>query len=215
MPLLTDPAAIAGLTTREVRTGSRDGVPTRIAVARRTYATDREDLWDALTDAERIPRWFLPVTGDLKVGGHYQLEGHAGGVVESCDPPTRFDLTWGMGDQVSWVRVTLTAADAGTTLELVHEAVVDPDMWTRFGPGAVGVGWDLLFMALGLYTASGVAVDPAEGLAFPTTPEGTEFVRVAARGWAEAAVADGDDADTAHAAAERTVEFYTIEPEQG
>ena len=44
-------------------------------------------LWDACTNAERIPRWFLPVSGDLRLGGRYQLEGNAGGTIERCDPP--------------------------------------------------------------------------------------------------------------------------------
>ncbi|WP_433654208.1 SRPBCC family protein [Nocardia sp. CA-128927] len=213
MPLLTDPAAIAGLVIREVRTGSRDGAPTRIAIARRTYATDQDDLWDALTNAERIPRWFLPVSGELKVGGHYQTEGNAGGVVEECEEPRRFAVTWEMGPQVSWVSIDLTADDEGTLLELVHEMPVAPEFWDQYGPGAVGVGWDLSLMALGLHIASGEPVDPAEGLVFPTTPEGTEFVQVAALGWADAAVAHGDDADAAQAAAQRTVVFYTVEPE--
>ncbi|MFC7575124.1 hypothetical protein ACFQX8_23870 [Klenkia terrae] len=38
-----------------MRSADRDGVPTRVAVARRTYRTDRADLWDAVTSAERIP----------------------------------------------------------------------------------------------------------------------------------------------------------------
>jgi hypothetical protein len=41
MPLPTNPATIAGLVVREVRTGSRDGAPTKIAVARRSYPTDQ------------------------------------------------------------------------------------------------------------------------------------------------------------------------------
>lgn len=215
MPLLTDPAAIAGLVVREVRTGSRDGAPTRIVIARRTYATDRADLWDALTNAERIPRWFLPVSGDLQVGGRYQTEGNAGGVVQECDAPQRFAITWEMGPQVSWVSVTLTADEEGTQLELAHEAPVAPEFWDQYGPGAVGVGWDLGLMALGLHLASGAAVDPAEGMSFPTTPEGLVFVETAARGWASAAVADGDEPDAAQAAAQRTIAFYTVEPEDG
>ena len=56
--------------------------PVRVAVARRTYPTDQADLWDCLTNAERIPRWFLPVSGELVEGGRYQTEGNAGGVIE-------------------------------------------------------------------------------------------------------------------------------------
>ncbi|MEV0294750.1 SRPBCC family protein [Nocardia sp. NPDC050710] len=215
MTLLTDPAAIAGLVTREVRTGSRDGAPTRIAVAQRIYPTDQADLWDALTNAERIPRWFLPVSGELRVGGRYQLEGNANGVVEQCEEPKRFAVTWEMGPQVSWLEVSLTPAAEGTLLELAHEAHIDPEMWSQFGPGAVGVGWDLALMGLGLHLSSGAAVDPEAGLAFPTTPEGHIFVRTAAAGWAVAATEDGDDPAAAHAAAKRTIAFYTGASEGG
>ena len=112
--------------TREVRTGSRDGAPTKIAIARRTYPTGQADLWDALTNAERIPRWFLPVSGELKVGGRYQLEGNAGGVVERCDEPESFAVTWEFGEMMSWLAVTLAPDGTGTRLELAHEAHVDP-----------------------------------------------------------------------------------------
>ena len=206
---IEDAARTVGLVTREVRTGSRNGAPTRIAVARRTYSTDRADLWDAVTNPERIPRWFLPVTGELRTGGRYQLEGNAGGTVERCAAPELFAVTWEYGPMVSWLEVTLRPDGDGTTLELVHEAPVDPDMWAQFGPGAVGVGWDLGLLGLELHLASGEQVDAEAALAFPTSPEGGDFVRTAATGWADAAVADGDDATAAHDAATRTVAFYT------
>jgi uncharacterized protein YndB with AHSA1/START domain len=107
-----DPLATAGLVTREVRSGSRDGAATKIAVARRTYSTDQADLWDALTNAERIPRWFLPVSGNLEPGGRYQLEGNAGGVIENCDEPESFAVTWEYGQMMSWLEVTLIPAGA-------------------------------------------------------------------------------------------------------
>lgn len=207
--MLTDPVATAGLVVREVRTGSRDGVPTRLVVARRRYRTDRADLWQAVTDPERIPRWFLPVTGDLHEGGRYQLQGNAGGVVERCAAPESFAVTWEMGPMVSWLTVSLAEADGGTDLELVHEAPVDPTMWDTYGPGAVGVGWDLGLMGLGLHIDTGAPVDPDEGLAFATTPEGHAFVGASAQGWAEAAAADGDDPSAARAAAAQTTAFYT------
>jgi uncharacterized protein YndB with AHSA1/START domain len=211
--MITDPTAAAGLVTREVRTGSREGEPTKIAIARRTYPTGQADLWDTLTNAERIPRWFLPVSGDLEVGGRYQLEGNAGGVVERCDEPESFAVTWEMQGMVSWLEVTLTPAGDGTTLELVHEAHVDPDLWGQFGPGAVGLGWDGALMGLGLHIDSGAAVDPAQAVAFATSPEGVAFFREAADGWLEAQVADGDERSAAEAAAERSVAFYTTPPE--
>lgn len=213
MQINIDPAATAGLVTREIRSGTREGTPTKVAVARRTYPTDQDDLWDAITNADRIPRWFTPISGSLEVGGRYQLEGNAGGVVERCDAPASFAVTWEFGDMVSWVAVTLRPNADGTTLELVHEAPVDPDMWQQFGPGAVGVGWDLALMGLGLHVASDAAIDHEEAETFTTSPDGIEFVRAAATGWADAAAADGDDHAAAHEAAARTVAFYTTPPD--
>jgi hypothetical protein len=68
-------------------------------------------------------------------------------------------------------------------------------------------------MGLGLHIESGAPVDPAMAVTFPVSPEGVEFVRRAAAGWADAAVKDGDETGPAHEAAGRTVAFYTSPPE--
>jgi hypothetical protein len=49
--------------------------------------------------------------------------------------------------------------------------------------------------------------------AFPASPDGVKFLRLAGAGWAAAAVADGDEAGAAHEAAEPTVAMYTTPPE--
>jgi hypothetical protein len=85
-------------------------------------------------------------------------------------------------------------------------------MWEQYGPGAVGVGWDLGLMGLGLHIESGAQVDPATAVTFPASPEGAEFIRRAATGWADAAAKDGDAPGPAHAAAARTMAFYTPPP---
>ena len=103
-----DVADVVGATRRELRVAERDGQPARHS-SPRGYPTGAADLWDALTSPTRIPRWFMPITGDLRVGGRYQLEGNAHGEVQECDPPRRFAITWGMGDETSWVVVSLTA----------------------------------------------------------------------------------------------------------
>ena len=208
-----DAVALARLVVREVRTAMRGGTTTKVVVARRTYPTDQADLWDAVTNRERIPRWFLPVSGDLTVGGRYQLEGNAGGVVERCDAPSSFAVTWEMGDNVSWLTITLRPVDAGTELELAHEAEISP-FWDEYGPGAVGVGWDLGLLGLGLHIDSdGDPVDPAEFATFTMSPEGVEFVRNTTTGWGDAAIADGQAESDARGAAERTFIFYTVPPE--
>ncbi|WP_344249602.1 SRPBCC family protein [Isoptericola hypogeus] len=213
MSITIDPVATAGLVTREIRSAERDGVPTKIAVARRSYSADRADVWDALTSPERLPRWFLPVSGDLTVGGRYQLEGNAGGVVERCEPPTGFAVTWEFGGSTSWLAVSLAEGPDGTELELVHEASVPEELWAQFGPGATGVGWDLTLMGLGLHLASGATFDPQASEEWSVGPEGVEFARRASTGWADAAIADGDDPAAARAAAERALAFYATPPE--
>lgn len=210
-----DPIATAGLVTREIRSGSRDGAATKTAIARRTYPTDQADLWDAVTNVERIPRWFLPISGDLREGGRYQLEGNAGGVVERCEEPTSFAVTWEFGGMLSWLTVVLRPEGDGTCLELLHEAPLDPDMWAQFGPSGVGIGWELGLMGLGLHLETGEPVDPAEGAVFTTTPEGVELVKLSAEGWAAAAFEDGDEPGPAQEAADRTVAMYTEVPEDG
>jgi hypothetical protein len=67
-------------------------------------------------------------------------------------------------------------------------------------------------MGLGLHLESGKQVDPATAVTFPASPEGREFIRLAATGWGDAAVGDGEEPDTAHEAADRTFAFYTTPP---
>jgi len=175
-----------------------------------------EDLWDALTSAERIPRWFLPVSGDLQLGGRYQFEGNAGGEITRCEPPRLLSLTWEYGGGVSWLTVTLQAdAAGGTQLELEHIAPVEGDLWDRFGPGAMGVGWDLALMGLARYLASGAAADRSAALAWSVSEEGKDFMRRSSEAWGKASIKAGTPEAVASAAAARTSAFYCGEPEGG
>lgn len=200
-----------GATARAVTRREHEGRPARVVVATRAYNTDAADLWDALTSAERIPRWFLPVHGELRLGGRYQLEGNAGGEVTACEPPRRLGLTWEMRGEVSWVTVTLSPAAPGwTTLTLEHVAFVPEDLWTQYGPGAVGVGWELGLLGLALYLgARDQPFDREAVIAWTMSAEGLDLTRRAARAWGEAAIAGGDEAEAAREAASRTAAFYT------
>ena len=182
----------------------------RVVAVRQVYDATLEELWDACTSAERIPRWFMPISGDLRVGGRYQLEGNAGGTIERCDPPRSFAATWEYGDEVSWIETRLDPEGEGRTrLTLEHVAHVDDERWLQYGPGAVGVGWDLALTGLGLHLATGEPNVPAESAAWMGSPDGVEFVVRSSRGWADASIAAGTDAAEARAAEERTTGFYT------
>lgn len=196
-----------GAVERSVAALQRDGEPARAVTLARSYDTDPDDLWDALTNEERLPRWFLPIEGDLKLGGRYQLQGNAGGTITDCDPPKSFKLTWEFGGGVSWVEVTLTPEDSGRTrLELVHTAPVTPH-WVEYGPGATGIGWELGLAGLSLHISSPTVTLDED--TFSTSPEGIAFMTGSGTAWGEADIASGEAPDQARAAAERTIAFYT------
>jgi len=206
-----DLAAHFGTMTRAVENTERDGKPAKAVIASRVYETDAADLWDALTRPERLKRWFTPISGDLKLGGKYQFEGNAGGTITECVPQERIAVTWEFAGGVSWVTVTLTPEGAGTRLELEHVAHIDPH-WDQFGPGAVGVGWDLGFMGLARHLAEPSADLPQEAEAnWHERPEAREFIRKASYDWGRAAMAAGEPEEQARASAERTRQFYTGE----
>jgi uncharacterized protein YndB with AHSA1/START domain len=186
----------------------------RVVTIGQAYPDPVDDVWDACTNPERIPRWFLPVSGDLRVGGRYQLEGNAGGTIERCDPPKGFGITWEYGGEVSWVEVRLTpTADGGTYFELDHVSHVDDERWGEFGPGAVGIGWDLGLVGLALHLTSGEGFDPSAGQAWAASADGRRFMTLAGEAWFRADVAGGADPGAARAAADRTIAAYTAPPE--
>jgi len=213
-----DVASMVGAVTRVVKTVERDGKPARVVIAERDYPTDIEDLWNALTDKARIPRWFLPIDGDLELGGRYQFTGNAGGEIIACEPPRSFTVTWEFGGGVSWVTVMLAAKGAETTaLTLEHSAHITDEaevFWTQYGPGATGVGWDLGLMGLALHVASGesTVMGPEAESQWAASDEGRAYITGAADGWVAAAIADGDDPQAARAAGQNTKGFYTGEP---
>jgi uncharacterized protein YndB with AHSA1/START domain len=185
----------------------------KIARLTRTYDAPVADVWDALTSADRIGRWFMPISGDLHQGGHFQLAGNAGGEILECEPHQRFRVTWIYGpppgpDDVSEVEVRLTpVGDETTTLELIHTATVPDEMWRQFGPGAVGVGWDGGLLGLALYLRTGASVEDPE--AWQLSPEGIEWSTRSSQAWGEASLAAGMDPDVVAGNVAATTAFYT------
>ncbi|MFE6282248.1 SRPBCC family protein [Streptomyces sp. NPDC057877] len=186
----------------------------RVITIGQTYDAPLDDVWDACTNAERIPRWFLPVSGELRLGGHYQLEGNASGTIERCDPPKSFAATWEYAGDVSWIELRLTPeSDERTRFELEHVAHVDDERWTEFGPGAVGVGWDSAVMGLARHLATGESVSPADAMAWVASEEGRRFMSESSEAWCAASIAGGEDENTAREAAARTTAAYTATEE--
>lgn len=182
----------------------------------RIYDAPIDDVWDAVTNPERISRWFLPITGDYRLGGRYQLEGNARGEILACDRSNRIRVTWVYADtgnpaDVSELGVRLTAAGAAaTTLELEHTAVVPDEMWSEYGPGAVGVGWDQGLLGLSLHLRGESVQDP---MAWQLSEEGREFAKRSSEAWGQANLAAGADAETVKRTVANTLAFYTTAPD--
>jgi uncharacterized protein YndB with AHSA1/START domain len=208
---MIDVGRVLGMTARTLTRREPDGA--YVVTATRTYPTAIDDLWDAITTAERIPRWFLPVSGDLRLGGRYQLKGNASGEVVRCERPRDLGLTWEMQGQVSWVNVALTeSAPDVTTLRLEHIAHVPDDMWSTFGPGAVGVGWDSALLGLDQLYATNGSVNPETAMAWLASDEGKRFLTESSDAWRLASIAFGTEPEQAAQAARRTTAAYMGEP---
>ncbi|GAA2746869.1 SRPBCC domain-containing protein [Kitasatospora cinereorecta] len=195
---------------REVGTREVGGERARRVLLRRAYDASAERVWAAVTDPERIGRWFLPVGGDLRQGGHYQLEGNAGGGILRCVAPSLLRIGWVMGDAAAFSEVELRLTRQGaerTVFELDHVAVVPPAMWEQYGPGAVGVGWDLTLLGLGLFLA-GRPVAPAEAAAWQDTDEARDFITRSSAAWGAAHLAAGAGPEAAAASVAATTAFY-------
>ena len=153
---------------------------------RRTYDAAIADVWDALTDPDRMKRWFLPVSGDLRVGGSFQLEGNAGGEILGCEPPRRLKVSF--GGPTSLVELRLSPeGEERTTLELEHTVPIE---MAQSGAGAlfVGPGWDGGFVALDLYLRGEAIGDP---VAVANSPEGQELTRQSVDAWVAVVRASG------------------------
>jgi uncharacterized protein YndB with AHSA1/START domain len=167
------------------RKAGPDGELVSVTIQRR-YTAPPEDVWDAITKPERIRRWFLPVRGDLRVRGDFQLEGNAGGRFLECDAPRMLRVTFGGDSSIVELRL-LPEDDGATVLEIEHTVPIE---MAQSGAGAlyVGPGWDGAFTALALHLA-GVVID--NPLAAASSLEGQQFSRRAVLAWVATVEASG------------------------
>ncbi|MEU0304217.1 SRPBCC family protein [Streptomyces sp. NPDC006175] len=180
---------------------------------RRTFDAGRDEVWDAVTSPERIARWFLPVTGDFRVGGGYQLEGNAGGEILECARPERLRVSWLSGPDPAFSEVEVRLAPEGsgrTVFELEHVSVVPEEFRSQYGPGAVGIGWDLALLGLGWHL-TGDGISPEDAVEWENSPEAKRFVTRSGEEWGRAFAASGADPETVTATTVATIAFYTGE----
>ncbi|MGH3913621.1 MAG: SRPBCC family protein [Pseudonocardiaceae bacterium] len=126
----------------EVRNDADGG---RTLVFHRRYPCPIEDVWSAVTDSERLARWFGSYQGVGVVGGTVALtmnaeEDTGGGpstvhIVE-CEPPRRLVVEIPENETASW-RIALTLSPEADTTVLLFEQIVPSEM----NLADVGPGW--------------------------------------------------------------------------
>lgn len=184
---------------REIRRRPTAAGEARSAVIRRRYDAPIEDVWGACTEPNRLNRWFLQVSGDLRVGGKFTLDGNASGEILRCEPPRLLTVTWRYGDHPPGeVELRLTPGEDGdTVLELEHASVattVEIDGRTvdiflndpESGMWGLGTGWELpLIVGLGRYLRGELPDAPAAEW-YQENPEDEELANRLGQAWAAA-----------------------------
>lgn len=182
---------------------STDGGARVSVLLRRNYAAPIKDVWNALAEPDQLRRWFLPITGDLREGGRFQLEGNAGGEILRCAAPRLLKTTF--GEDTSVVELRLTEVGGGAGFEMMHSVPLEM-AGSSAGALFVGPGWDVGLLALDRYLRGEAAVDP---VAWENSAEVQQFSRQTIKAWAAAiedsGTADGDQ--IAHGVAAATAQF--------
>jgi uncharacterized protein YndB with AHSA1/START domain len=136
---------------REKRTGSP-----RSVLLRRRYPTNQADLWDAVTNPERVGRWFGTIEGVTKAGNTVVVTalGQPGvswtAELRQCEPTQRFVMSWRFNQQMEHhddstdeVELRFVPEGDATILELEHRSA-EPRPWED----GVGAGWEGALMSL-------------------------------------------------------------------
>ena len=104
-----------------------------------SYHTDIDDLWSALTDAQRLARWIAEVEGDLRLGGAFQATFTSGwegpGRVDACNPPRHLLVTMSPGGEEETVIEAVLVTDGDQTTLVVEERGIPLDELAAHGAG--------------------------------------------------------------------------------
>lgn len=127
------------------------------------FDTAIDDLWAAITDPDRLARWYGQVAGDLRPGGAFRLSvessGWVGtGRVEACEPPRRLVVTTRESDESyqqgigappfdQTIEATLTA-EGDQTILVIEVQGVPLDKIAFYG-----AGWQIHAEDLAAYLA--------------------------------------------------------------
>ena len=116
-----------------------------------TYENDCADVWSALTDPQRLAKWYGSVHGDLHVGSEFTAfvtasEWDGRGRVDVCVPLQKLEVTmWEVEDAEHTVAGELIEDGDLTTLVLEVRGLQLELVW------AYGAGWQVHLEDLGTH----------------------------------------------------------------
>lgn len=104
------------------------------------YETDIDDLWAALTDPQRLARWYGKVEGDLRVGGEFTAtvfgSGWDGrGRIDACDPPRQLLVTMWEEEGAEGVVAAELVTDGDDTILVIERRDIPLDQLYAYGAG--------------------------------------------------------------------------------
>ena len=121
------------------RLGSADGFG--VVRIEERFDAHIDEVWSALTEPERLARWYGEIEGELRVGGTYSAHLHASGWegtgrVEECEPPGRFVVVSKEPDDAkeTSTEVNLTG-DGDQTVLVVEQHGLPLDLLWAYGAG--------------------------------------------------------------------------------
>jgi uncharacterized protein YndB with AHSA1/START domain len=105
------------------------------------FDADIDEVWSALTERERLARWYGEIEGELRAGGAYSAHLHASGWegtgrVKECERPRRFVVVSKQKDKADErsTEVSLTGDRARTVL-VVEQRGLPLDLLWAYGAG--------------------------------------------------------------------------------
>src|SRR5215204_3445153 len=106
-----------------------------------TIEASPEEVWEALTDEDRLEEWMAPeVELDPTEGGEISVrdgDDHRTGTVETVEEAERFAFTWSRpGEGESFVEFTIEALPGGSRVTVVET----PTHSAAAGPSAIAAG---------------------------------------------------------------------------
>ena len=98
------------------------GFGTRAVMMARTVSSSVEEVWTALTDADRLSQWLGTPQGRLELTQMFTLYGATCEIVV-CRPPHRLDLSWTRAGETNTLRVGVSSRPGGTEVVLEHAGI--------------------------------------------------------------------------------------------